>query len=594
MKSAQSLVALVLAPFAAARPLGGEPLAEVRNGTYQGVYNAQYDQDFFLGMPYAQPPIGDLRFRVPRGLNESWSEPRRVIEYSPSCIGYGSDNWLLGNYVSEDCLTVNVVRPAGVSPEDKLPVAVWIHGGGLYQGSGVDPRYNTSFIVAQSVAMDTPVIAVTLNYRLHAWGFLYGRDLANEGASLLGFRDQRLALHWVKENIAAFGGDPEHITIFGESAGARSVGAQLLAYGGRDDGLFGAAVMQSGEPLWAAPVRPPTVDDWEPLYQSVLNATNCRDAEDSVACLRKVPTEELSNIFNSSVTTNTMSWGQVVDGDFFPKPTHEQFKQGEFLQVPILLGTNFDEGASFAQRGVNTTEEFLAAISKTGVDRTTAEEIAALYPDDPAQGIPATLEGRPTGEYAFLGQQWKRAAAYQGDVSMHAPRRFVAETWAKNGLTAYSYHWNVLVNGIAAPFGAGHFQEVAFVFNNVNGEGYDTAITVNPFEGMPDTFPQLANIMSRMWVSFFTHRDPNFNKGTSMILTLRALKPGYDEAFCARLTFHSSEAVCLKWPKYELENPRNFAFDVNVTGLVYIEQDNWRKEGIAKIADALWHVTLGA
>jgi carboxylesterase type B len=563
MKSTKSLasmaLALALAPLVAAQA----PLAEVRNGTYQGVHSAEYDQDFFLGMPYAQPPVGDLRFRVPRALNESWSEPRQAVEYSPSCIGYGSDNWLLGNYVSEDCLTLNVVRPAGTAPDAKLPVAVWIHGGGLYMGSGVDPRYNTSFIVSQSVEMDTPVIAVTLNYRLQAWGFLYGRDLADEGSSLVGFRDQRLALHWVKENIAAFGGDPEHVTIFGESAGGRSVSAQLLAYGGRDDGLFVGAALQSGQALWPAPQRGPTVDDWEPLYQRVLSATNCSSAADSLSCLRAVPSQQLSDIFNSSVTTNTMSWGQVVDGDFFQRPTHEQFAEGAFAHVPILLGANFDEGASFGVRGVNTSEQFLAAVGRSGVDNATAEAIAELYPDDPARGIPATLEGRPTGEYAFLGSQWKRAAAYQGDVQMHVPRRLVAEAWAHEGLTAYSYHWNVLVNGVAAPFGAGHFQEVAFVFDNVNGVGYDTAITVNPFEGMPETFPQLANIMSRMWISFFAHGDPNRNK-----------------------------AVCLKWPTYELENPKNMVFDVNVTGLVYVEQDVWRKEGMAKIADALWHTPL--
>ncbi|KEY73928.1 hypothetical protein S7711_07770 [Stachybotrys chartarum IBT 7711] len=569
MKSSLSLVgplALVLAPLSHALPVDGAPVAQVRNGTYQGVYNAQYDQDFFLGVPYAQPPVGDLRLRIPHSLNESWSDSRQAVEYSPSCIGYGSDNWVLGNYVSEDCLTLNVVRPAGTAPDAKLPVAVWIHGGGLFMGSGVDPRYNTSFMVEQSVEMETPIVAVTINYRMHAWGFLFGEELAAEGSSLLGFRDQRLALHWVKENIAAFGGDPDHVTIFGESAGAWSVGSQLLAYGGRDDGLFVGAVLQSGAPVSPSPDGTvTTAADWEPTYQRIIAATGC-DVEDSLACLRALPTDQLSAVFNSSTTSPVSSWNNVVDGDFFPHPNHDQLYEGNFVPVPIIIGMNFDEGASFGPRGIDTDEQFLAVVSRTGVNASAAHELTRLYPDDPDVGIPATLEGRPTGELAArLGSQYKRAAAFQGDVSMHAPKKLMVEAWVAQGATAYSYHWNVLVNGFAAENGAGHFQEVAFVFNNVNGEGYTTPVSVNPFEGQPETFAQLANLMSRMWISFFVHGDPNYNK-----------------------------ANCLRWPVYELEDPKNFVFDVNVTGLGYIEQDVYREAGIDYLVDVLWPPSVEA
>lgn len=222
---------------------GSSPTVELQNGTYYGQLNTKYEQDIFLGIPYAQPPVGNLRFQSPRPLNTSWDDERNATEYSPQCFGYGSDTWVLGNYVSEDCLTINVVRPHGVPEDAKLPVAVWIHGGGLTTGGSSDPRYNLSFIVEQSVKMRTPIIATSINYRLHAWGFLFSSEVEEAGAANLGFRDQRLGLHWVQENIAAFGGDPETVTIWGESAGARSVATQLLAYGGRDDGLFKAAIL---------------------------------------------------------------------------------------------------------------------------------------------------------------------------------------------------------------------------------------------------------------------------------------------------------------------------------------------------------------
>ena len=216
------------------------PTVRLANGSYYGLHSKTYKQDMFLGMPFAQPPVGDLRLRRPRSLNSTWQGSRNATEYGYECIGYGSDQWAQtgANYVNEDCLTVNVVRPEGVRAGAKLPVAVWIHGGAYYMGGGSDPRYNTSFLVQQSVAMGTPIVAVTFNYRLSSWGFLYSSELAAEGATNLGMRDQRLALHWVQENIGAFGGDRAKVTVFGESADCLTVGTQLVAYGGRDDGLF--------------------------------------------------------------------------------------------------------------------------------------------------------------------------------------------------------------------------------------------------------------------------------------------------------------------------------------------------------------------
>lgn len=127
---------------------------------------------------------------------------------------------------------INVIRPAGLDDTADLPVAVWIHGGGLTTGGSADPRYNLSFIVNRSVGMGTPMIGLSFNYRLSAFGFLTGKEAMDEGATNIGFRDQRLALQWVRENIAAFGGSPEKVTIWGESAGAESVTAQVLAYNG--------------------------------------------------------------------------------------------------------------------------------------------------------------------------------------------------------------------------------------------------------------------------------------------------------------------------------------------------------------------------
>lgn len=204
------------------------PTATVTNGTYQGLYSAEYDQDFFLGMRYAQPAE---RFHLAQPLNTTWTDTALATAYPPHCVGYGSDD--IGYTVSEDCLYLNVVRPAGTTDADKLPVAVWIHGGGLVMGGSADKRYNLSFIVQNSVELGTPIVAVSLNYRLSAYGFLCGSEALESGITNNGFRDQRQALRWINENVAAFGGDPAKVTIWGESSGAESLNAQVLAYNGQ-------------------------------------------------------------------------------------------------------------------------------------------------------------------------------------------------------------------------------------------------------------------------------------------------------------------------------------------------------------------------
>ncbi|EXJ59992.1 triacylglycerol lipase [Cladophialophora yegresii CBS 114405] len=532
----------------------GPPSVTLHNGSYHGTQNPTYGQDFFLGMPFAQPPVGDLRFRNPVSLNTTWTGTKNATQYGHACYGYGSDDWVLGNPVSEDCLTINVVRPTGTKPNAQLPVGVWIYGGGAYMGSSLDPRYNLSFIVEQSVQMGKPFIGVSLNYRLQAFGFLFGSAILKEGVTNIGYRDQRLALHWIQENIAAFGGDPAKVTIWGESAGAGSVGAQLLAYGGRDDKLFRGAIQESGGHINS--VRQTNASTWDKYYNNITRATNCSRASDTLACLRKVPIGALNTVLNSSVTASVPYWGMVVDNDFTIATGTRQLLDGKFVKVPLLHGRNSDEGTSFSPKGINTTEQFLASVMSAGPDNATAATIAALYPDIPAIGIPATLSGRPPPNNASLGVQWKRSAAYVGDLRQHASRRLISQVYAVNNVSSWSYRFNVLVNGQAPASGAAHFQEVAFVFHNLEGLGYNNSVAVDPFENKPQSYQRLATIMSRMWIGFIADGDPNTNKATS-----------------------------IHWPVYTLDNPQNIVFDANVANLLHAEPDYYRAEGIRFISD---------
>ncbi|RLN73538.1 hypothetical protein BBJ28_00017758 [Nothophytophthora sp. Chile5] len=516
MRHLQSLIAagaLLLAPTAAS----DLPSVTVKNGSYYGVYQSTYDQDLFLGMPYAQPPVGDLRFRNPEPLNTTWTDAKNATEYSPECYGYGSDQWVLGNIISEDCLTINVVRPSGVSDGAELPVAVWIHGGGLIQGGARDPRYNLSYMIEEAAQAGKPFIGVSFNYRLQAFGFLSGTAVHEAGVANLALKDQRLALHWVQENIAAFGGDANKVTIWGESAGARSIGYQLVAYGGRDDGLFRGAVMQSGaSAYWPASFK--NASAWDSYYNGITAATNCSAAADTLDCLRQVPIAQLSAVLNSSVATSA-SYAPSVDGDFLQDVGPTLLGEGKFVHVPILHGANHDEGTAFGKTGIDTTEEFAEYLVGT---MSYSEEEAAillnLYPDIPEIGIPATLHGRPGADTSY-GNMYKRVSAYAGDNNQHAPRRFMSQVWASDSVPVYSYVFNVLPAGISQYIGATHFTEVAFVFYNLLGDGYNNSVATDPFLNEPESYTRLARLMTRMWSSFIVDQTPNHSGGKRPLVT---------------------------------------------------------------------------
>lgn len=578
MNAGRALFGLPQAILSPPHETSSAPTVTIKNGTYAGVYNTQYDQDLFLGVPFAQPPE---RFSIAQGPNTSWDGIRQATKYSLHCYGYGWDQD--GFEQSEDCLYLNIIRPAGLKDTSGLPVATWIHGGGLFMGGAANPRYNLSFIVNQSVALGTPFIGVSLNYRLSAFGFPTGKEALSEGVTNLGFRDQRLALRWINENIAAFGGDPDKVTIFGESSGAESVAAQILAYNGRDDGLFRGAIAESG---FGAPLdRFPggfngtqrMQDTYDSLVSSVPSCENLVGLQESLACLRKAPLIEIHQALTAS---NGRTWAPVLDGDFFTDYTTNQLENGRFNKVPILIGANTDEGASFGVGrrpnggNVDTDDEMREAITtiippeaEKNTGKTVSEladELMDVYPNDQSTGIPSLDSWphiiKPGDPYASqFGAQYRRSAALFGDHLMQYQRRRANKAWDKHGVPSYVYRFNIRPNGQPPHAGVGHFQEVSFVFYNVHGNGYPT----NPFGG-EGTYPADAKVMAKTistaWINFFAGLNPNGNSGSKL--------------------FSGKE-----WPVYELSDGpdgKGVVFNINGT---HVEVDNWRSGGMEWMAE---------
>lgn len=483
------------------------PVVTTTNGTLVGIHSTGYDQDFFLNIPYAAPPVEQFRFNSPQPY-ESTYENRDASSYGPACFGYNnlaSISQVYKNY-SEDCLQLNIVRPTGASG---LPVVVWIHGGGFQFGSGIDTRYNTSYMVQQSTQIGHPIIGITINYRLAGWGYLASQEILDDQAANAGIKDQRRALGWIHDNVAAFGGDPNQVTLMGESAGAVGVGYQLLAYGGNHDNLFHQAIMESGTPF--APFGTPPVTAYQPLYNAIVKAVGCSNSSSTLACIRTVPSSAMQAVLATAPFNATFN--PLIDGTFLPQRPSLALAQGAYAHVPIIVGTNNDEGTIFAPSlaptGVHNDSEFEALVRKTGaLTQQDVDYVDILYPNDPSLGAPYGTGNDSAVFPPTLGPQFKRAASYTGDVMIIAPKRKIAQIWSAANLPAFTYRFATLTTSVLPNilFGVYHTSEISFVFHNLQGIGYSTG---DPFANQSSAVVAIADQMCHSWISFIATGNPN-------------------------------------------------------------------------------------
>ncbi|KAL3460501.1 Alpha/Beta hydrolase protein [Aspergillus heterothallicus] len=552
-------------PLKAHASTSDHPAVTLPNGprgkaTFVGRSLPKFDQELFLGIKYADEP---LRFspsvmKTAYTSNDSDSGPVRhsaaqgtvlynATQYGYECPGYGSDETTLVDSgvirLSEDCLNLNVIRPARNSNDKELlPVMVWIFGGGWQQGATADPRYNMTYITRQAALNGKPILGISINYRVAAFGFLDSKEVRASGNNNLGLLDQRVAMRWIKKNIAAFGGDPDKVTIWGESAGAYSVGAHLVANNGDNEGLFRAAIMESGNA-----VGPPwNGTDWhQPMYDRIVEEAGCSNSSDTLQCLREVPFEELY-----AVAYEGLEWFAAIDGTFIQEYPQISITKERIVKVPILLGTNTDEGVSFGTTGVNTDEDCVAQLTTSKrwvLTEDQATELITYYSDDPTVGCPY---GWGNVTWPSRGLMYKRYSSMAGDITMDAPRRLLAQTMAKYKKDVYSYRWDVAALNQTSNIGVSHFAEIPFVFAN----------PVQNFTKLGDDPArlELANLAARMWTSFVVDLDPN-GHGVS------------DIPHWPRYPFISSPTKN-KPSNFVLRLPRNES---------YVEDDTYRKEGMA-------------
>ncbi len=341
---------------------------QIESGTIEGLFDTRTGLQLFLGIPYAKPPVGELRWKAPQKMTK-WSGVKETKKFGPKAIQsivFGDMN-ARSNGMSEDCLYLNVWTPAKHNATG-LPVLVYFYGGGFVAGDGSEPRYDGANMAKKGI------VVVTVNYRLNIFGFFTHPELSAEApykaSGNYGLLDQNEALKWVNKNIAAFGGDPKKVTIAGESAGSISVGAQMVSPLSKN--LIAGAIGESGAAINPTMAPISLAEGEKQGLEFAKNAGNL-----SLKQLRALSTFEIYEIYNES---KRFGFSMVIDGYFFPKSVTEIFKAKEQAQVPLLLGWNSAEipGMAFMYGMPYNEENYLKRVKETyPLDY---EEVLKIYP----------------------------------------------------------------------------------------------------------------------------------------------------------------------------------------------------------------------
>ncbi|GJJ10746.1 hypothetical protein Clacol_004973 [Clathrus columnatus] len=456
------------------------PTVDLGYTIYEGTAQSN-GQNQFLGIRYAAPPLGDLRFRAPQPpLTTTGVQP--ATEFGSVCFGVGQG---LAEGLSEDCLFLNVWAPSDATPESKLPVFFWIQGGGYCTNSNAN--YNGSELIQFT---ENKMIFVALNYRVGPFGFLTSEKVKENGDLNAGFLDQRFALEWVQQHITKFGGDPGRVVLIGDSAGAGSIALHLVAFGGAPTNLFAGVIGVS--PFFPTQLLPSELE-WQ--FDLFASRAGCTGSGDLLTCLRQQDSTTLQNAnqempYPGRTSNSLFPFTPTIDGDLFPDFPYRLFEEGKFVKVPSIFGDDTNEGTIFASNVSSPAEvgSFMQDNFPQLTDANTAE-INVLYPKE------APFEGHA----AFFPS----AAAAYGETTFICPGLEMSAVISQH-TKSWNYRYNVLTPAeIQSGLGVSHTSELPNVFGPGNTPAGSSTSTFD-FNDI-----SLTPILQAYYTSFVRFLDPN-------------------------------------------------------------------------------------
>lgn len=466
---------------------------KIENGIIEGNYNTKEGLQLFFGIPFAKPPVGNLRWKAPQPV-DNWKGVLQTKKFGPrpvQGIVFG-DMSSRSEGLSEDCLYLNVWTPAKHDTKG-LPVLVYFYGGGFVAGDGSEPRYDGAAMAKKGI------VAVTVNYRLNIFGFFSHPELSAEasykGSGNYGLLDQNAALKWVQKNIAAFGGDPSKVTIAGESAGSISVTAQMASP--LSKGLFAGAIGESGASINPT-LAPVPLKDAEKTGLDFAKSINAP----TLAQLRAMSTQELYEYYTAS---KRFGFPTVIDGYFYTKTVPETFKAGEQSKVPLLLGWNSAEipGMAFTQ-GPYSEEAYVKKVKEAYPKD--YEEVLKLYPhgSDKEIELSATALASDrfisysTWKWFDLQRKYSDQPVYRYMFSRVRPP--LADNSLTPGLAGGTVKKDANAFKMPPPVGAPHASEIEYCMGNL--------YLVKDYAWTDDDF-KVSATMSDYFANFIKTGNPN-------------------------------------------------------------------------------------
>lgn len=467
---------------------------KTENGTIEGFYDTKSGLSLYLGVPFAKPPVGDLRWNAPQPL-ENWQGVKETKKFGPRAVQapvFG-DMDFRSDGISEDCLYLNVWTPAKRNQAD-LPVLVYFYGGGFVAGDGSEPRYDGASMARKGI------VVVTVNYRLAIFGFFAHPELSAEspykGSGNYGLLDQNAALKWVQKNIAAFGGDPKKVTIAGESAGSISVSAQMASP--LSKGLIAGAIGESG-----AAINPTLA----PVPLAEAEKTGLEFAQKAgfptLKELRALSTREVYDIYNES---KRFGFPTVIDGYFYPKTIPQIFAAKEQSMVPLLLGWNSAEipGMAFMQGQPYTEENYLKKVKEVYPDN--HAEVLKLYPHSSNKEIELSATALASDRFiAYSTWKWfdlhrknSTQPVYRYLYSKFRPP--LKDNTLASGLAGGTVKKDENAPKIPEPVGAPHACEIEYCMGNLP--------LVDDYAWTPDDY-KVSETMQNFFANFIMKGNPN-------------------------------------------------------------------------------------